>query len=204
MYCLWSFAPYNDRNEQFHVVRSINSKTFTIWQKKFANLCSKLNSQLFSFFYFVKSSSSVTQLYPTLCNPMDCSTSDFPVHHQLQEPTQTHIHWVSDANQPSHPLPFPSPLASNLSQHQGLFKWVSSSHQVVRVLEFQLQHQSFQWIFRTDLLKDGLVRSPCCPRDSQESSSTPQFKSISSLVLIFLYSPILTTIHVYWKNHSFD
>ena len=95
--------------------------------------------------------SSVTQLLPTLCDPMDCSTPGLPVHHQLPEFTQTHVHWVSDANQPSHLLSSPSP-AFNLSQHQGLFKWVSSSHQVAKVLEFQLRHQSFQWIFRTDFL----------------------------------------------------
>ena len=87
--------------------------------------------------------------------------------------TQTHVHWVSDAIQPSHPLSSPSPPAFNLSQHQGLFKWVSSSHQVAKVLEFQLQHQSFQRILRTDFLLDGLVRSPYSPRDSQKSSWTP-------------------------------
>ena len=90
------------------------------------------------------------QSYPTLCNPMDCSMPGFPVHHQLLELAQTQVHWVSDAIQPSHPLLSPSPPALNLSQHQGLFKWVSSSHQVAKVLE--LQHQSFQWIFRTDFL----------------------------------------------------
>ena len=74
------------------------------------------------------------------------------LHHQLQKPTQTHVHWVSDAIQPSHPLSSPSPPAFNLSQHQGLFQWISSSHQVAKVLEFQLQQQSFQWIFRTDFL----------------------------------------------------
>ena len=140
----------------------------------------------------------------TLCNPMDLSTPGLPVYHQLPEPTQTHVHWVSDAIQPSHPLSSPSPPALNLSQHQGLFNWVSSLHQVVKVLEFQLQHQSFQWTPRTDLLSDGLVGSPCSPRDSQESSPTPQFKSISSSVLSFLYSPTLTSIHDYWKNHSLD
>ena len=92
----------------------------------------------------------------------------------------------------------------SLSQHQGLLQWVSSLHQVAKVLEFQLQHQSFQWIFRTDFLWDGLVGSPCRPRDSQESSPTPHFKSINSLVLSFFYSPPLTSIHNYWKNHSFD
>ena len=76
----------------------------------------------------------------------------FPVHHQLPELTQTHVHWVGDAIQPSHPLSSPSTPAFNLSQNQGLFQWVSSSHQVANVLEFQLQHQSFQWIFRTDFL----------------------------------------------------
>ena len=86
----------------------------------------------------------------------------------------------------------------------GLFKWVSSLYQVAKVLEFQLQHQSFQWTFRTDFLQDGLVRAPCSPRDSQESSPTPQFKSINSSALSFLYSPTFTSIHNYWKNHSFE
>ena len=104
---------------------------------------------------------------------MECSTPGHPVHHQLLEFTQTHVHWVGDAIQPSHPLSSPYPPAFNLSHHQGLFKWVSSSHQVAKVLEFQLQHQSFQWIFRTDFLEDWLVWSPCCPRHSQESSPTP-------------------------------
>ena len=94
--------------------------------------------------------SSVTQLCPTLCDPMDCSTLGFPVHHQLPEFTQIHVHRVDDAIQPSDPLSSPSPPTFNPSQHQGLFKWVSSSHQVAKVLEFPLQHQSFQWTFRTD------------------------------------------------------
>ena len=86
----------------------------------------------------------------------------------------------------------------------GLFQWVSSLHQVAKVLELQLQYQPFQWIFRNDFLSDGLLGSPCSPRDSQESSPTPQLKSINSLVLSFLYSPTLTSIHDYWKSHSFD
>ena len=86
------------------------------------------------------------------CDPMKCSTPGLPVHHQLPEFTQTHVHWVGDAIQLSHPLSSPSPPAFNLSQHQGLFKWVSSLHQVAKVLEFQFQHQSFQWTPRTDLL----------------------------------------------------
>ena len=112
--------------------------------------------------------SSVAQSCLTLCDPMNYSTPGLHVHHQPPESTQTHVHRVGDAIQPSHPLLSPSPPAFNLSQHQGLFKWVSSSHQVAKVLEFQLQHQSFQWTPRTDLLSDGLVGSPCSPRDSQE------------------------------------
>ena len=140
----------------------------------------------------------------TLCNPMDCSMPGFPVHHQLPELNQTHVHQVSDAIQPSHPLFFPSPPTFNLSQPQGLFQWVSSLHQVTTVLEFQLQHQSFKWIFRTDFLEDGLVWSPGCPRNSQESSSAPQFKGINSSALSLFYRPDLTSIYDYWKNHSFD
>ena len=147
---------------------------------------------------------SVTQLCPTLCDPMDCSTPGLPIHHQLLEFTQTHVHWVSDAIQPSHPLSSPSPPTFNLSQHQDLFQRVSSLHQVAKVLEFQLQHQSFQWTLRADFLKDGLVGSPCSSRDSQESSPTPHFKSINSSALSFLHSPTLTSIHDHWKNHSFD
>ena len=105
------------------------------------------------FHYYVSCQFSlVAQSCPTLCNPMDYSTPGFPVHHQLRELTQTHVHWVNDAIQPSHPLSSPSPSTFNLSQHQDLFQWVSSSHQVAKVLEFQLQDQSFQWMFRTDFL----------------------------------------------------
>ena len=96
--------------------------------------------------------SSVAQSCLTLCDPMDCSMPGFPVHQQLPELAQTYVHWVGDAIQPSHPLSSPSPPAFNLSQHQGLFQWVTSAHQVAKVLEFQLQHRSFQWIFRTDFL----------------------------------------------------
>ena len=96
--------------------------------------------------------SSITQSCLTLCDSMDCSKPGFPVHHQLLEFAQTHVHWVGDTIQLSPPLLFPSLPTFNLFLHQGLFQWVSSSHQVARVLELQLQHQSFQWIFRTDLL----------------------------------------------------
>ena len=122
----------------------------------------------------------------------------------LPEFTQNHAHWVGDAIQPSHPLSSSSPPAPNPSQHQGLFQWVNSSHEGAKVLEFQLQHQSFQWTPRTDLLQDGLVGSPCSSRDSQESSPTPQFKSINFSVLSFLHSPTFTSIHDHWKNHSLD
>ena len=104
------------------------------------------NSQLLTQF------SSVTQSCPTPCNTTNHSTPGLPVHHQLPEFTQTHAHRISDAIQPSHPLSSPSPPAPNPSQHQGLFQWVNSSHQVAKVLEFQLQHQSFQWTPRTYLL----------------------------------------------------
>ena len=96
--------------------------------------------------------SSVAQSCPTLCNPMDCSRPGFPVHHQLPEFTQAHVHWVSDAIQLSHPLSPPSPPSLSLSQYRGLFQWVGCSHQMAKVLELQLQHQFFQRIFRTDFL----------------------------------------------------
>ena len=96
--------------------------------------------------------SSVTQSCPSLCDPMNHSIPGLPVHHQLPESTQTNVHWVGDAIQPSHSLSSPSPPAPNPSQYQGPFQWVSSLHQVARVLKFQLQHQSFQWTPRSDLL----------------------------------------------------
>ena len=92
---------------------------------------------------------SLAKSCPTLCYPMDCSRPGFHFHY-LPEFAQTHVHWVSDAIPPSHPLPSPCPPAFSFCQHQGLFQWVNSSHQVAKVLE--LQHQSFQWIFRTDFL----------------------------------------------------
>ena len=117
---------------------------------------------------------------------MDYSMPGLPVHHQLPEFTQTHVHHIGDAIQPSHPLLSASLPAFNLSQHQGLFKWVSSLYQVAKGLEIQLRHQSFQWIFRTDFLNQlDLLGSPCSPRDSQESLPTPQLKNINSLALGF-------------------
>ena len=148
--------------------------------------------------------SSVTQSCLTLCDPMDCSMPGFPVYQQLLELAQTHVHQVSNAIQPSHPLSSPSPPTLNLSLNQGLFKWVNFLHQVAEVLEFQLQHQSFQWIFRTDFLLELTCWISLMSKDSQESSPTPQFKSINSLALSFLYSLTLTSIHDHWKKHSLD
>ena len=139
----------------------------------------------------VTSLSSVTQSCLTLCYPMDYSMPGFPVLHQLLELAQTQVRQVSDAIQPSHPLSL-SPSAFNLSQLQGLFQWVSFLDQVAKLLEFQLQHQSFQWIFRTDFLSGWQVGCPWSPRNFQESSLAPQFKSISSSVLSLLYRPVLT------------
>ena len=102
--------------------------------------------------------SSVALQCLTLCDHMDCSKPGFPVHHQLPELAQSHIHQVGDATQLSHPLSFPSPIF-NLSQHCGLFQWVSSSHQVAKVVKLRLHHQSFQWIFTTDFLSEWLVWS---------------------------------------------
>ena len=165
--------------------------------------CFPKNTVTHSFYKISVQFSSVAQSCPTLCDPMDWRMPSFPVLHKLPKLAQTHVHQVGDAIQPSHPLLSPSP-AFNLSQHQSLFKWVSASHQVAKVLEFQFQHQSFQWIFRTDFLYDGLVWLPRSSRNSQESSPTPQFKSVNSSVLSFLYSPTLTSIHDYWKKHSLD
>ena len=142
--------------------------------------------------------SSVAQSCPTLCDPMNRSTPGLPVHHQLPEFTQTHVHRVSDAIQPSHPLPSPSPSALNLSQHQGLFKWVSSLHQVAKILEFlKLSIQDWfplAWTGWTSLQSKGLSRV--------FYNTTVQI--IKSSALSFLFSPTLTFIHDYWKNHSLD
>ena len=114
-------------------------------------LFTKLSNKLLSF----SSVQSLSCIW--LCDPMNCSTPGLPVHHQLPEFTQTHVHQVSDAIQPSRPLSSPSPLAPNPSQYQGLFQWVSSLHEVAKVLVFQPQQQSFQWTprlvsFRMDWL----------------------------------------------------
>ena len=147
--------------------------------------------------------SSFAQSCLTLCNSMNCSMPGLPVHHQLLEFTQTHVHWVGDAIQPSHPLSSPFPPAFNLSQHSGSFQmsqlFASGSQSTgVSALTSVLPRT-----LRTDLLYYGLVGSPCSPADSQESSPTPQFKNINSSALSFLYGP--THIHTWLlENHMFD
>ena len=126
---------------------------------------------------------SVAQSCLTLWDSMDCSMPGFPVHNQLPELAQTHVHWVSDAIQPSHPLSSPSSPAFNFAEHQGLYQRVSSLHQLTKILGIQLQLQSFQWKFGISNIQwifKGLICfridwfwTPCCPRDSQESSPTP-------------------------------
>ena len=98
---------------------------------------------------------------------------------QLLKLAQVHVHCIGDATQPSHPLTPSSPSSLNLSQHQQLFKWAVCLHQMTKILELQLQHQYFQWVFRVDLPSDWLAWSPCCPGDSQEFSLAPQLESIN-------------------------
>ena len=135
---------------------------------------------------------SVTKLCLTLCDSIDCSMPGLPVHHQLLELAQTHVHRIGDAIQPSHPLSSPSPPALNLSQHQGFFKWVSSSHQVAKALEFHLQHQSFQWIFRTDWL-DLLAVQGTLKSLLQHHSSKASILRRSAFFIVQLSLPYMTT-----------
>ena len=134
--------------------------------------------------------SSVPQSCPTLCNPMDkgCKACLSIANAWGYSNSRW---WVGDAIQPSHSLSFPSSPAFNVSQQQDLFQWASSSHQVAKVLEFQIQHQSFQWIFRIDFLRTDWF-DLLAVQGTLKSSATPQFKSINSLVLRLLYGPILT------------
>ena len=150
-----------------------------------------------------KTNNLIIQFSPSvLCDPLDCSTPGLPVLHQLPELAQTHVHRVGDAIQPSHPLSSPSPAAFNLSQRQGLFnesvlliRWpkywsfsISPSNEYSGLISFRMD-----WL---DLLAvQGTLKEP---------SPTPQFKSICSSVLSFLYSPTLTSIHDYWNNNSFE
>ena len=134
-------------------VKKVEDKTSTQRSNNgLLTACSKYPEQSVWHMFSSVQFSLVVQPCPTLCNPMNCSIPGLPVHHQLMEFTQTHVHRVGDAIQPSHPVSSPSPPAFNLSPHQVLFQWVSSLHQVAKVLEFWLQHESCQWIFRVDLL----------------------------------------------------
>ena len=140
--------------------------------------------------------SSVAQYYLTLCDPMNHSMPGLPVYHQLPESTKTHVHWVGDAIQPSHPLSYPSPPALNLSQHQDLFKWVSSSYQVAKVLEFQLKHQSFQWTQDWSPLGwTGWIslQSKGCSSLLQHHSSKASILLHSGFFIVQLSHPYMTT-----------
>ena len=134
---------------------------------------------------------------------MNHSRPGLPVHHR-PESTQTHVHWVSDAIQPSHPLSSPFLPAPNPSQHQGVFQWVSSLHQVAKVLEFQLQHPSFQWSPRTDLLYMNWLDLPAV--HGTLKSPLQHYSSKASILQrsAFYYVPTLTSVHDYWEEHSFD
>ena len=161
----------------------------------------------------------VAQSSLTLDDPMNCSIPGVPVLHYVREFAQIHIHWIGDAIQPSYPLSSPPPPAFNLSQHQGLFQWVSSSHQVTKVLGISASasvpsmtipvniHDWFP-LGLTGLISlksKGLSRVFSINTvQKHQFSPTPQFKSTDSSVLSFLYSPAFTSTHDYWKNHSFD
>ena len=145
--------------------------------------------------------SSVAQACQTVCDPVNHSTPGLPVHHQFPEFTQTHVHRVGDAIQPSHPLSSPSPPAPNPPSIR-----VFSNESTLRMMWPKYWSFSFSIIPSKEIpgLQNGLVGSPCSPRDSQDSSPTPQFKNINSSVLSLLHSPTLTSIHDHRKKHSLD
>ena len=192
LWCLWLFHIYlfsliwknqhtilllNRSGINYHINSMSESYNHNYhWKQIFVLSCLVCKTLLF----FTKFSSVQSLSHVRLFATPWIAACQVPVHHQLPEFTQTHVHRVSDAIQPSHPLSSPSPPAPNPSHDQGLFQWVNSSHEVAKVLEFQLSYHSFQGNPRADLLQNGLVGSPCSPRDSQDSSPTPQFKSISS------------------------
>ena len=141
----------------------------------------------------------VVQSCPTLCDPMDCSTPGFPVLHHLLELAQTHVHWVSDAIQPSYPL---SPLLLLLTVFSSIRVFSNELTLCIRRPKYIGVSASVSVLLMN--IQDWLVGSPCSPRDSQESSPTPQFKSINCSAFSLLYGPTLTSIHDFWKNYSFD
>ena len=134
---------------------------------------------------------SITQSCPALCNPMDCSMPGFPVLHHLPEFTQARVHRFGDAIQPSHPLLSPSPPTFNLSQHQGLFQWVSSSYQLAKGLELQLQHQSFQWIFQVISFRSDPYRSLDSPK-YVSSHNVPSWKPQNSISCVLSLHRLIT------------
>ena len=147
---------------------------------------------------------SVVKSCLTLCDPMGCNTPGFPVLHYLLEFAQTHIRWIGDAIQPSHPLSSPSPPALSLSQQQGLFQWVSSSQQVAKILKLQLQHQTFQWIFRVDFPLDWgsdlLAVQMTLNSLIQHHNSKASILCDSAFFMIRLSGILLN----YWENHGFE
>ena len=172
--------------------------TFYSFHKPFLSLSDLMNAkyQMLLLFFSLSVVSNSATPWTTACQAL----LSFTIPQSLLKLMSMEL--AMPSNHLVHPLSSTSPLASSLVQHQSLFQWVSSSHQVTKVLE--LQHHSFQWIFRVNFLEDGLVGSPCSPGDSQESSPTPQFKSINSSALSFLYGSALTCIHDYWNTHTFD
>ena len=176
-------------------------KTHTLSTVDSPNLCPQSSTHMEKTFELahICCCCSVAQSCLTLWDPIDCSMPGLPVPHHFPEFAQVHVHCISDAIQPSHPLTPSSPSALYLSQQQGLVQWVGCSYQINKILELQLQHQSFQLVFRVDLPWGWLIWSLYCPRDFQESSPVPWFKGINSLALCLLYSPALTTVYDYWK-----
>ena len=166
------------------------------YSKNISNVAPLNQLGLFPLLHHI-SISSVTQSCQTLCDPMDCSMPGFSVLPYLPEFAQTHVHWVGDAIQPSHPLSSPPLPAFNLSQHQGLFQWVSSSQQVAKIWEFQLQHQSFQWTPRTDFLildwLDLLAVQGTLKSLLQHHSSKASILRHSAFFIVQLSHPYMTT-----------
>ena len=147
----------------------------------------------------------MAQLCLTLCDPMNCSTPGLPVHHQLPEFTQTHVHWVSDAVQPSHPLSSPSPPAPNPSQHQNLFQWVNSSHEVTKVLRFSFSiSPSKDWSPLPGLISCWMDWLDLLAVQGTLKSLLQHHSSKVSIRLSAFFTVQLTFIHDYWKNHSLD
>ena len=165
----------------------------------FGQSCLPFTVQIIPYLWFNLQflNSSITQLYSILCDPMDWSTPGFPIHHKLTELLKSCL-----LSRRCHPTTLSSVIPFSSCLQFASIRVVTLM--VAKVLELQLQHQSFQWIFRIHFLYDWLVLTPCSPKDSQEPSPKPQFKNINCSVLSFLYCPTLTSVRDYWKNLSFD